>query len=327
MANFSASGQPGQANNAGDAYANLPKIWQAEVLATFDQEALALKLFAKRMISGGKSAAFRVIGQGSAKHHVWGENVIETGNGYTSDVKHNIVEVFIDRPLVAVENMDDQEFMMLNNSDALRMEITRELGRTLARTYDKYALQKAVMAAREAATITSGPTGGAITDADAKTNAASLIDSILTAAKNMDVDNIPEMDRYVFIHPNEYKILRADLVNNPGFFHFDKDIGSRGSFADGVVGDIGGIKVVKTNHVPQTDLSSAITGDLNDYSDNFSTTVCVVAHKEAIGQVVLDGVKLHVLDKPEYLGKSVITHLMAGINTLRPEAAVEIKTA
>ena len=51
-----------------------------------------------------------------------------------------------------------------------------EMGRALANTVDQNLLQLSVLAARASATITGGNGGFVVTDADADTNAASLIE-------------------------------------------------------------------------------------------------------------------------------------------------------
>ena len=327
MSNINIGGRAGQANGAGSVLANMPEIWQKEILASFDQNAIAPKLFLKRVLDHGKVAKFRVMGKGSANFHVAGEDIFDSGNSYVSDLKHNIQEVFIDRPLVAAETLDLQDMAMIDIPEVLRMEVTEELGRSLARTYDKYALQKAVMAARESTVLTGGDSGEAITDADGKTNAASLIDTIFSAIQKLDEKNIPMDERVIVLRPAQYYVLVNDSTNNASRFNLDKDIGSEGSFALGHVGRIGGVPVIKTNHLPITDLSSAITGDTNDYSNDFSTTFGLVCHKSCIAQAMLKDLKFHSVEKPETLSINIMAYLMTGFGVIRPESAIELKTA
>lgn len=327
MSDYTIGNHIGQADGSGSVYANLPDIWQKEILAAFDQEAIAHKIFMKKVIKEGHVAKFRVMGKGTAGFHGLGEDVFAHNSGeYLSDIKHDIMTVSIDRPLVAADVIDMQEMGMSGISEELRMETSLELGRSLARTYDKYILQKACMAAEVTHTLSELSEGGEITDADGRTNAQSLIDSICTALQTLDEKNVPQEDRYIFVRPAQKWLLFNDSANNASRFNLDSDIGSNGSFAKGTIGDIGGAKVVVTNHLPSTDLSSAITGDRNDYSADFQYNVALVCHKSCVGQVILDEMKVFSEEHKPTLSYRIMAHLSMGVGVLRPEAAVIINT-
>ena len=68
------------------------------------------------------------------------------------------------------------------------------MGRALAFQMDKHVLQMMVAAANESTANvgdTSYPSGTVITDADANTNATSLISSIFSAAETLDDNYVP----------------------------------------------------------------------------------------------------------------------------------------
>lgn len=328
MADITIGNRIGQADGAGDVYANLPEIWEKEIMTVFHQDVLALKLFKKRVISEGKSAKFRVMGEGSAMFHVVGENVFEHNSGeYLSDIKHEVETIFIDRPLVSADVLDLQEVKMSGVSDALRMETTHEIGHALAEQYDKYAFQKLGDAARTTNPLAEKPNGYVVTDADADTNAQSLFESIFDVLQRFDENNVPQDNRYIFIKPAQKWLLFSDPTNNATRYNLDKDLGAEGNFAKGTLGRIAGALVIMSNNLPSTDLSSAITGDKNDYSHNFSTTVCLMGHSSAIGQVILDDVRTFMEVHEPTLSFRVMAHLGMGIGVLRPESAAEIKTA
>lgn len=315
----------GQVNAAGDAKALFLKVFGGEVLKTFLAKTVMLDRVRTRRLSHGKVAQFPVIGEASASFHAAGEDILDSGNSYLSNIKKNEKLIYVDEPLQASAFITDIDDAM-NHYD-VRSEYASRLGSALAITYDKYALQTVGQAARASATISGGDGGLAITDADADTNSSSLIDSISAALQNLDEKNVPMEDRMVMVRPAQYHLLLNDSTNNANRFNLDKDIGSEGSFSKGKVGNILGAQIIMSNHVPITDLSSAITGDNNDYSANFSTTVALVFQKEAIGSVILRDMKVEHERKATHLGDFVVAHLMTGFGILRPECAVEIKTA
>ena len=65
------------------------------------------------------------------------------------------------------------------------------MGRALANKVDQNLIQLAVLASQASSTITGGNGGEEITDADANTNAASLITSIFDAAEKLDNKDVP----------------------------------------------------------------------------------------------------------------------------------------
>lgn len=214
----------------------------------------------------------------------------------------------------------------MNHYDA-RAPYSFELGNALAEQWDTYALRVGVLAARASATITGGKAGVVITDADAATNGLSLLESIVTAARRLDEANLPKAERYAFVSPELYYKLLLDATNNPALINLDKDVGGDGSLAKGVVGTIAGIKIVPTNLLPSTNIASAVTGAVNTYHGNFTTTKALVMHKSAIGAVMLKDVMIRGEDDIARLGYSMVASMVSGIGILRPEAAVEIKTS
>ena len=69
------------------------------------------------------------------------------------------------------------------------------------------------------------------------------------------------------------------------------------------------------------------TGTNNTYVGNFATTVASVFHKSAVGTVKLKDLKMESEYDIRRQGTLMVGKLAYGHGILRPEAAVEIKTA
>ena len=200
------------------------------------------------------------------------------------------------------------------------------MGNALARTVDQHLLQLAVLAAQASTTVNGENGGEVITDADAKTNAASLITSIFDAAQALDEKDVPENDRFCVVPPaTYYNIVENDKILNRDFG------GANGVYAEGTVLKVAGINIVKSNTAVTafTDQSSSAstTGENNTYNGDFSNTAAVVFHKSAIGTVKLMDLAMESEYDIRRQGTLMVAKMALGHGILRPEAAVEIQTA
>lgn len=191
----------------------------------------------------------------------------------------------------------------------------------MARTLDKHLLQTGVLAARAAATVTGGDGGTQITAAAAGTDADTMIASAMSAAQAMDEKNVPEGDRYLYVRPAQY----YQLVNSSSkLINRDYNDGvQNGSVAQGKVMSVAGLTIVKTNNLPITN----ITTDTAAYNVNASTTVALAMHRSAVGTVKLIDLAVESEYKIELQGTLIVSKFALGSGILRPEAAVEVKTA
>ncbi|MDA9061835.1 phage capsid protein [Planktomarina temperata] len=306
----------GAAANFDQTNALFLKVFSGEVLTAFDENNVMKDLHVSRTISSGKSAQFPVTGKANAAYHTPGTPLLGT-----QTVNHNEVVVNIDDVLIAdtfIADIDEAK----NHYD-VRAEYSRLLGMALAKQFDVRLLQLAVLAARSSATVTGGNGGSAITDADAKTNGASLAASIFEAAKIMDEKDVPENERVAIVKPAQYYNLvqTTDVIN--------RDWGGSGVYADGTVLRVAGVQIVKSNNVPSTNVA-AVTGENNTYHGNFSTTAAVVMQKQALGTVKLMDLAVEQTSGDfniQYQGTLMAAKYAMGHGILRPECAVEIKTA
>ena len=306
----------GAAANFDQTNALFLKVFAGEVLTAFDETNVMKDLHVSRTISSGKSAQFPVTGKANAAYHTPGTPLLGA-----QTINHNEVVVNIDDVLIAdtfIADIDEAK----NHYD-VRAEYSRLLGMALAKQFDVRLLQLAVLAARSSATVSGGNGGSAITDADAKTNGASLAASIFEAAKIMDEKDVPENERVAIVKPAQYYNLvqTTDVIN--------RDWGGAGVYADGTVLRVAGIQIVKSNNVPSTNVS-AVSGENNTYHGDFSTTAAVVMQKQALGTVKLMDLAVEQTSGDfniQYQGTLMAAKYAMGHGILRPECAVEIKTA
>ena len=274
MANATVS-RLGQVNSSGDANALFLKVWSGEVLATFQRENKMLGMSSVRTISSGKSAQFPVVGTNSTSYHTPGNEITGTAVKHAEKII-NIDDLLISNAFIA--NIDEAK----NHYD-VRSIYTSEMGRALANKVDQHLLQLSVLAAQASATITGGDAGTQITDADAKTNAASLISSIFECAQALDEHDVPSEERYCVVPPATYYLL----VQNDKILNRDFGAERNGVYADGTVIKVAGVNIVKANTAVTafTDQSSSISGTNNTYNVDASNVAAVVFHKSAIGTV------------------------------------------
>ena len=312
MANATVS-RLGQVNTSGDVNALFLKVFSGEVLATFQRENQMLGMTSVRQIASGKSAQFPVIGTTTSGYHTPGNEI--TG----SSIKHAEKTINIDDLLLSsafLSNLDEAK----NHYD-VRSTYTAEMGRALANTVDQNLLQLSVLAARASTTITGGNGGFVVTDADADTNAASLIESIFSCAQNLDEKDVPSTDRFCIVKPAVYyKLVQNDKILNRDFG------GQNGVYSDGTVIKVAGVNIVKANTAVSAFANvSQVTGTNNTYHGNFSTTVAVVFHKSAIGTVKLMDLGMESEYDIRRQGNLMVAKMALGHGILRPESACEIK--
>ena len=316
MANATVS-RIGQVNGSGDVNSLFLKVWSGEVLATFNRENKMLGMSQVRTISSGKSAQFPVVGTNSTSYHTPGNEITGTS------VNHAERTISIDDLLISnafLANIDEAK----NHYD-VRSIYTSEMGRALANKVDQHLLQLSVLAAQASATITGGNGGTQITDADAKTNAASLISSIFECAQALDENDVPSEDRFCVVPPATYYLL----VQNDKILNRDFGAEGNGAYVDGTVIKVAGINIVKANTAVTafTDQSSAISGTNNTYNVDASNVAAVVFHKSAIGTVKLMDLAMESEYDIRRQGTLMVGKMALGHGILRPESATLIKTA
>ena len=303
----------GQANLDGDTAALFRDQFIPELLTAFDAKRVMKNYVRSKTIQKGKSATFPVLGTTSAKYVTVGDSLL--GN---QTIAHNEITINLDPFLVSDILIHELDVKMQEYDD--RAEIVNEMARALANTEDKQLLQVGVLAARAGGTIV-GRQGGSVIKAgtDVKTDAAKLAAAIYTAGVELDEKNVDENDRFCFVRPLQYALLAQyeDIKNH--------DIGT-GSYSEGTTGKLNNIQVIKTNHLPQENITQAqdTTNPNNVYYGDFSKTAALVMNRQAIGTVSRQGLIVEPKWILERLSHLLTARILQGHGILRPECAVEI---
>ena len=341
----------GQINSAGDTDALFLKKFSGEILQTFEESNVFKALHTVRTIENGKSAQFPVTGIASAAYHTPGENIADSGNSYLSDIKKAEKVITIDKMLLAstfLSNIDD-----VKNHYDIRSVYANELGKALAVRFDTALAKVFIAAARSAAAVTGGNTGGVLDvsanamgdvsdssdDADnTDPTGAELTAALFTAAQKLDENDVPSDGRFAVVRPQEYYKL---ITGGAGTLAIstsavNKDVGGLGSIASGSIPQVAGITIYKSNHIPSTDLSAVSTGDgeaANDvfgaggvgYNGNFTNTIGLVSHSAAVGTVKLLDLATESEYQIERQGTLFVAKYAMGHGVLRPECAIELQ--
>ncbi|NBS69541.1 hypothetical protein EBT31_11605 [bacterium] len=295
------------------------QVFGGEVLTAFKKATIFESLHTVRTISSGKSASFPIIGLNSAAYHTPGNMLIGT------KVKHAEAVIKIDDKLtsnVFISDIDEAK----NHYD-VRAPYSTEMGNALAYTFDKNVAAMISKAARTATNFNTDLPGGTrikiVAASKTAITGAQLATALFSAAQTMDEKNLPENDRYCVLAPAEYYKLvqQTDVIN--------RDWGGAGAYADGTVLRVAGITILKSNHLPTTN-RSAVTGEQNDYTANFTDCVALAFNKQAVGTVKLMDLKMEQTGSDVHAlwqGTFMVASMALGTNILRPDCAVEIYTA
>ena len=306
----------GQVNSSGTADALFLKVFSNEVLSQFTRENQMLGMTTVRTINQGKSSTFPVTGTVSSSYHTAGNEI--TGQA----IKHNEKVINLDNMLLA--DVFVAEIEELKNHYDVRSEYSRQMASALSNTTDKHLLSLAILASQASANISGGNGGDEITDADANTNATSLIGSVFEEIQKLDEKNVPTEGRVCIVDPDRYyQLANVDkLVNRD----FSKE---NGDFGKGTVLSIGGVPIVKSNTAVEVfgQNISSVTGANNTYHGDFSNHVAVVMHRSAIGSVKRKDLVMESTYDPRRIGTLMTARMLMGSGILRPESAVSIKTA
>lgn len=301
----------GQVNQSGDALALFLEVFSGEVLTSFEIACIMQDKVLTRTISSGKSAQFPVQGRTTASIYTPGADVL--GNNINANAK-----------VIAIDGLTIADVFIAQIDDAMNHYDVRgiystECGRSLARLMDATLQQVVTLTARASANLADAnyPGGTALTNAAYGTTGTALASGIFGAAQTLDQNNNPEDDRYVAVRPAQYYLLAQTTSV------IDKDWGGSGSYSDGTVLKIAGVQVCKSNQVPN---SNVTTGPAT-YQGNFSTTVANVWQKQAVGCVKLMDLAVESQYLIQKQGTLLVAKYATGYGILRPESAVELRTA
>jgi len=338
----------GQINGADDVDALFLKVFSGEILTTFEEANVMKGLHTVRTIQNGKSAQFPATGIATATYHSAGESLLEKEEGspseskYLSDIKKNEITVAIDDVLIAstfLANIDE-----LKTHYDVRSIYAQELGKALAKRFDIATMKTLIAGARQSATVSGGNGGTQITTGVALDTGTGLLQAIYAMAEELDGKDIPSEDRFAILTPTQYYKLITDAASNNAL---NRDFGGVGSIASGMIPQIAGISLYKSNHLADVtalgDLSAAdadltddanagvkndVFGDGDGYDGDFSTTGAagriIGGHKAGIGTVKLLDLATESEYQIERQGTLFVAKYAMGHGVIRPEACVEV---
>jgi len=358
MANgdFSPISRSGLIQGGSDNDALFLKVFSGEILTSFSETNVMKELHMLRTISSGKSAQFPVSGIATAKYHNVGENIVESDNGYMSQIGMNEKIITIDDVLVSstfIANIDE-----LKKHYDVRSIYAAELGKALAKRFDIATMKTLYAASQADANLANTAAGASISGADTNT-AGGIIDALYAVAETLDKNDAPDEGRFAILTPaTYYKLLTSDNVA------INKDTGSGGNVNAGTVASVAGIRLVKSNHLAEiADLgdvkttatddgasnndvfdqgnssSGAGTGYNGDFSPLKQDTAAsgsaagyteygmLCGTKEAIGTVKLLDLATESEYQIERQGTLFVAKYAMGHGVLRPECAVAVKPA
>lgn len=301
----------GQINGAGATDALFLKVFGGEVMAAFEEACVVMDKHTVRQISHGKSAQFPATWKVAAAYHVPGTEIV----GQQSNVNERVI--IIDDLLLSsvfIANIDEAKAHY-----QVRGEYSKQCGYALSNQWDKNVQQVGILAARAAATVTGGFGGSSLTSLTTlyKTSATDLAAGIFATVQAFDEKDVPTMDeKFAFVRPAQYYLLAqaTNLLN--------KDWGGSGSYSDGKIITIGGAKLVKTNHLPSTVVS---TGPA-PYQGDFTKVAALVMTKKSVGTVKLLDLAVESAYDIRRQGTLIVAKYAVGHGILRPECAGELKT-
>lgn len=300
----------GSNNGGADKSELFLKVFGGEVMTAFEETNVTMDKHMVRSIPNGKSASFPATWKVNASRHVPGAEIV----GQASNVGERVIT--IDDLLIADVFLASIDEAMTHYD--VRSEYSKQCGSVLAKEWDKAVLQLGVLAARAAATVTGGFGGTVLTNANYGTDGATLAGGMFSAAQKFDEKDVPDDDRYMFLKPAQYYLL-AQTTNV-----LNRDWGGSGVYAEGKVLKVAGVSIVKTNNLPITDLSAVTPAK---YAGVFTTTVGLVMNRSAVGTVKLMDLATEMEYDTRRQGTLIVAKYAIGSGILRPECAIELKTA
>lgn len=311
MSDFTAL-RGGDNDLAGTPTALFLKTYGGEVLVAFREATEFLGRHLVRSIASGKSAQFPATWKTSADYHTVGNEMV----GKTARLGERVI---------TIDDILKDDIFIADIDEAMahydfRSEYTAQTGLSLANTLDAHVAQVGCLAARASATITGAYGGAQLTNAAYATDGAVIAAGLYDAAQTFSEKDVPDgMQKNVFLRPAQFYLL----AQTPDVYNKDWTEGNNGGYDTGKVYQVADLTVVKTNHLPSTNIATGPSA----YQGDFSNTVGLIMAPQAVGTVKLMDVRTKMEEKATRLGTFIVSYLAVGHGILRPECAVEMITA
>jgi hypothetical protein len=322
-------------------------LWSGEVINAYDQYNMFENMITTRTISGGFSYEFPITGTVELKPS-WAAGEELAGNGNTSKT----FKVNLDaRPMAAHFETDNID-LLITQWD-YRSELARQSGLTLANTRDRQ-LAVALTAACAVPAIANDPRGadfianafqapidvGSVAPSAAtETTALKLLEGIEDYLVKCQENNVQVNNVYCVVTPKVFQVIRslgltksndaaAQAFLKVPVFGASDAYGGLGSplsmgmnaMADSI--DYMGVKIIKSNHLPKTNLNSSATYiGASKYNLNCSTINLhgIIFQPEAIAGLSLQGMKVDTVQDVRRNTQFTVASMMKGTGLIRPE--------
>jgi hypothetical protein len=249
------------------------KLFSGEILTAFETNTVMKDLHTVRTISNGKQSSFPVSGIASANYHAAGQSLYANAATALTEFQQTEKIISIDDMLIAstfVAEIDE----LMNHFD-IRSVYSAELGKALAKRFDIATLKTLFAAANADANISGETASGTVIDESGTgaglDTASKVIDALYAVATTLDENNAPEDGRFAILAPRTYyELITADstAVVSPAI---NRDAGGVGSIASGIVPQVAGISLFKSNNfqsiADEGNISVAGSGSSNDQTN------------------------------------------------------------
>lgn len=303
-------------------------IFGGEVFTAFNLATIFDDKVQQRAISSGRSARFPKVWKASSGYHQAGDELM----GQT--IATGEVVITVDDILVAhtgIYDLDD----MLSHFD-VRGPFARELGLALAREYDKNIARQIILAARNAGAGGPFPGGTVIVDSDLANTGAidgpNWIAQIRNARQDLFNKDVPEdMPLYMACNAAVFDAIKFAKDSSGNYLVLNRFF-NEGQAPGNVVASRGDmlriedVTILRTRNMPTVDETSDTTV-YSKYQANYSTTTGILWAPMAAATLKLMDVGLEYFRDVRRLEDFLVAKMLVGHGVLRPECAVEFKTA
>lgn len=312
----------GQGQHASDERHLFLDIFGGEVITAFDLETVTEGRVETRTLSGGaRSVRFPKTWKATSEYHTRGTELL--GNDIeTGEITITPDEILVSH--VAIYDLDET----LSHFE-VRSKFSYELGRELARVYDKNNLRQAVLASRTAG---DGPfPGGTVIDDAAlaatagRYDGAAWIDAIREANRQLFEKDVPEAQpRFMVVNWGIFDAIKYAKDSNGNYLVLNRDFGHSGAGGFENRSEtirIDGVEIVKSRQLPNAD-ETAVTSVYPKYRADYSTVEGVLWTPMALANVKMKDISLETTRDTRRLEDFMVASMLAGHGTLRPECAV-----
>lgn len=327
----------GQADPATDDRALFAELFQAEAIAAFTESVKMRDKSRVEFIQHGKSMTFPKTWKATAEYMTAGQEML--GN----DIDTTEITITVDGKLVAHTDIYDLDAKMSHFN--VTNSFSTELGRALARTYDKNEMRAKILAARTAA---DGPfPGGHVIEDAALAPTAGVYDgyawfeAVREAGLLLEEENIPEDETiYMVVNPRIFDAIRYARapksiwngttvveVNEGDWIVLNRDFNAASlgitGFKEAMMLDR--MTLIKSNLFPKAD-SRADATVYSKYRAAFDTSEAVAWGRDATATLVLMDIKQETSRDTRRQSDFFVNSMACGHGTLRPEVAVEFRS-